>query len=81
MFGSLQKKRIRRPLVELNHTNLNLSFYIIEENNVPLNSESEPTMQLDEILGNVKPLIYLLQDETNAINSTHIGNSINLINA
>lgn len=38
-------------------------------------------MQLDEILGNVKPLIYLLQDETNAINSTHIGKSINLINA
>lgn len=45
---------------------------ITEENNVPMNYEIPSSGQLDAILGNMKPLINVLQDETNIVNN--IGN-------
>lgn len=46
-----------------------LDFNTTEQNNVPVNSEIPSNGQLDAILGNMKPLINILQDETNLVNS------------
>jgi len=50
-----------------------LTYIIIlifaEFNNVPIDCESQPNVELEEILGNIKPLINILQDEINTVSS------------
>lgn len=48
---------------------MNYHLNITEGNNVPMNYEIPPNEQLDAILGNMKPLLNILQDETNMVNS------------
>ncbi|XP_022178604.1 uncharacterized protein LOC111039397 isoform X2 [Myzus persicae] len=40
-----------------------------EVNNVPFDCESQPNVELEEILGNMKPLMNILQDEINTVSS------------
>lgn len=43
------------------------SLNVSEKNNVPFDCETQIDVKLEEILGNMKPLINILQDEINIV--------------
>lgn len=47
----------------------NIILNVTEVNNVPFDYVIQPNLELKEILGNMKPLINILQDEINTIPS------------
>jgi len=55
--------KIVHSLVKINITVLNVT----EVNNVLFDCEIQPNLELEEILGNMKPLINILQDEINTV--------------